>query len=115
VDEADTESPRPLRRRVAYVRGQWRVTYLCSGEPDPVTDLQCGLIVGPLMPDLDYQYRTTPSQTITNTVQPSLDRTTDWLQEHVIRQKRIFAWKGDRIEESGTSQVERWLGSSSTR
>jgi hypothetical protein len=52
VGEADAESPRPLRRRVAYVCGQWRVTYSCSGEPGPETALRCGLLVGPLVPDL---------------------------------------------------------------
>jgi hypothetical protein len=52
VGEADAESPRPLRRRMAYVHGQWQVTYLCSGEPGPETDLRCGVIAGPLVPDL---------------------------------------------------------------
>lgn len=49
--EADTESTKPLRRRVAYVHGQWRVTYRCPGESGQI-EVRSGLIVGPLVADL---------------------------------------------------------------
>ena len=51
MDETNGGSTEPLRRRVAYVHGQWRVTYLCSDEPGRETDVRYGLTVGPLMPD----------------------------------------------------------------
>ena len=45
----------PLRRRLAYVCGQWqwRVTYLCPGESGRDGRLRSGLLVGPLVSDLD--------------------------------------------------------------
>ena len=53
MGESDRESAEPLRRRrVAYVCGQWRVTYLCAGESGRETGVRCGLLVGPLVPDL---------------------------------------------------------------
>jgi hypothetical protein len=52
VDKIDTESVKQPRRRVAYVCGRWRVTYLCFGENGRETGVRHGLIVGPLVPDL---------------------------------------------------------------
>jgi len=39
------------RRRVAFVSGQWRVSYLCSGEPGEEAAVRRGLLVGPLVSD----------------------------------------------------------------
>ena len=52
MSEAVVESAEPLRRRLAYVCGQWQVTYLCSGEAGRETNVRRGVIVGPLVPDL---------------------------------------------------------------
>lgn len=52
MGKTDAESAEPIRRRVAYVCGQWRVTYTCSGGSGRETHVQCGLLVGPLVPDL---------------------------------------------------------------
>jgi hypothetical protein len=52
VVESDKESTKPLRRQVAYVYGQWRVTYLCCGDSGRETDVRCGWIAGPLVSDL---------------------------------------------------------------
>ena len=46
------ESAEPPRRQVAYVCGQWRVTYLCSGESGEDTGERRGLLVGPLVTDM---------------------------------------------------------------
>lgn len=40
------------RRRVAYVCGQWRVTYLWTGVSGRETQVRHGLIVGPLVSDV---------------------------------------------------------------
>ena len=50
--ESDAESAKPVQRRVAFVRGQWRVTYLISGESGQDAGVRRGLLVGPLMPDV---------------------------------------------------------------
>jgi hypothetical protein len=52
VDKVDAESVEPLRRQMAYVYGQWRVTYRYSGEPGREPDVRRGLIVGPLVSDM---------------------------------------------------------------
>jgi hypothetical protein len=52
VGEAEVEAAEPLRRRVGYVCGQWRVAYVSSGESGEDTDVQYGLIVGPLVADV---------------------------------------------------------------
>jgi len=51
VGKTDAESAESPRRQVGYVRGHWRVTYLCSGESGEETDVRRGLLVGPLVPD----------------------------------------------------------------
>jgi hypothetical protein len=51
VDKVDPESIEPIHRRVAYVHGPWRVTYLrCTASGRP-TDIQRGVIAGPLVSD----------------------------------------------------------------
>jgi hypothetical protein len=51
MDKVDPESIEPIRRRAAYVHGPWRVTYLRSTESGQPTEIQRGLIVGPLISD----------------------------------------------------------------
>jgi hypothetical protein len=52
VDEGAPESVEPIRRRVvAYVHGPWRVTYRRCTESGRQTDIQRGLVVGPLVYD----------------------------------------------------------------
>lgn len=51
VDEVYPESVEPIRRRVAYMHGPWRVTYLRCTESGRQTDIQHGLIAGPLVSD----------------------------------------------------------------
>ena len=46
--EIDSTEP---HRQVAYVHGQWRVTYRCPGESGQL-EVRSGLIVGPLVSDL---------------------------------------------------------------
>lgn len=51
VSEADAESALPPRRRMAYVGGHWRVTYLHSSEQGREAHVREGLLVGPLVAD----------------------------------------------------------------
>lgn len=52
MGDVDVEPAEPVRRQVAFVCGQWRVTYLCFGESGEDPDVRRGLIVGPLVSDL---------------------------------------------------------------
>ena len=51
MGKIDAGPAEPPRRQVAYVCGQWRVTYQCSGEPDRKAGVWFGMLVGPLVPD----------------------------------------------------------------
>jgi hypothetical protein len=51
VDEVAPQSAQPIQRRVAYLHGPWRVTYLHCTASGRQTDVQRGLIVGPLVSD----------------------------------------------------------------
>lgn len=51
MSESDAGAVEPLRRRIAYVCGQWRVTYQCSGESGREPDVRRGVLVGPLVSD----------------------------------------------------------------
>jgi hypothetical protein len=62
LGESDARAVEPLRRRIAYVCGQWRVTYQHSGEPGRESDVRRGLLVGPLVSD--------PSSVLWGTVVP---------------------------------------------
>jgi hypothetical protein len=48
VGEPDANRAVPLRRRVGYVCGQWRIAYVS----DEDNDVRHGLIVGPLVADV---------------------------------------------------------------
>ncbi len=48
MGEPDAETP---PRKVGYVCGRWRVTYVPSGEVGGDDDVRHGLLVGPLVTD----------------------------------------------------------------
>ena len=51
MGEVDVGTVEPVRRRVAYVSGRWRVTYLYSREAGHEPEVRRGVIVGPLVLD----------------------------------------------------------------
>ena len=52
MGEVNTGLTEEFRRRVAFVYGHWRVTYLCTAESGRDTVVRSGLLVGPLVLDL---------------------------------------------------------------
>ena len=51
MSKVEAESTEQPRRRVAYVQGRWRVTYLWSDESGRDARPRSGLIMGPLVSD----------------------------------------------------------------